>query len=68
MLTGDVILTPDSLPSYLPSFGPKQTGFWLLLNQNVGPWLVWLGGLSAGLQTKRSLVRFPVRAHAWVMS
>ena len=31
-----------------------------------GPWLVWLSGLSAGLRTKGSLVRFPVRAHAWV--
>ena len=30
------------------------------------PWLVWLSGLSAGLQTKRLLVWFPVRAHAWV--
>ena len=30
------------------------------------PCLVWLSGLSTGLQTKRSLVRFPVRAHAWV--
>ena len=30
------------------------------------PWLVWLSGLSAGLQTKGSLVPFPVRAHAWV--
>ena len=29
------------------------------------PWLVWLSGLSAGLQTKGSLDRFPVRAHAW---
>ena len=29
-------------------------------------WLVWLSGLSTGLWTKRSLVRFPVRAHAWV--
>ena len=29
-------------------------------------WLVWLSGLSAGLQTKGLLVRFPVRAHAWV--
>ena len=26
------------------------------------PWLVWLGGLSAGLRTKG----LPVRAHAWV--
>ena len=31
----------------------------------VQPWLVWLSGLSAGLQTKGSLVRFPVKAHAW---
>ena len=30
------------------------------------PWLVWLSGLSADLRTKGSLVRFPVRAHAWV--
>ena len=30
------------------------------------PWLVWLSGLSASLQTTRSPVRFPVRAHAWV--
>ena len=29
-------------------------------------WLVWLSGLSTGVQTKGSLVRFPVRAHAWV--
>ena len=27
-------------------------------------WLVWLSGLSTGLQTKASLVRFPVGAHA----
>ena len=30
------------------------------------PWLVWLSGLNVIPQTKRSLVRFPVRAHAWV--
>ena len=29
-------------------------------------WLVWLSGLSASLQTTGSLVRCPVRAHAWV--
>ena len=34
--------------------------------KNLQPWLVWLRGLSAGLQTKRSLVQFPVRARAWV--
>ena len=33
---------------------------WLL------PWLLWLSGLSAGLQTRRSRVQFPVGAHAWV--
>ena len=31
------------------------------------PWLMWPSTLSAGLQTKRSLVKFPVRAHAWVL-
>ena len=31
------------------------------------PWLVWLSGLNAGLQTKGSLVRFPVRGHVWVV-
>ena len=30
--------------------------------------LVWLSGLSTGLQTKGFLVRFPVRAHAWVVA
>ena len=30
------------------------------------PWLVWLSGLSASLQTKGSPVRFPIKAHAWV--
>ena len=32
----------------------------------VWPWLVWINGLTAGLQTKWSLVQIPVRAHAWV--
>ena len=31
-----------------------------------GPWLVWLRGLSACLQTERFLVRSPDRTHAWV--
>ena len=30
------------------------------------PWLVWLSGLSVGLRSKGSRVRFPVRVHAWV--
>ena len=36
------------------------------IKSNIQPWLVWLSGLSAGLQTKGSLVRFLGRAHAWV--
>ena len=31
------------------------------------PQLVCLSGLSAGLGTKGSLVRFPVRAHVWIV-
>ena len=31
-------------------------------------WLVWLRGLSASLRSKGSLVLFPVRTHAWVVS
>ena len=33
---------------------------------HIPPRLVWVSGLSAGLRTKGSPVRFPVRAHAWV--
>ena len=33
---------------------------------NFEPWLVWLSGLSTSLWTKRLLVQFPTRAHAWV--
>ena len=33
---------------------------------NFEPWLVWLSGLSTSLWTKRWLVQFPTRAHAWV--
>ena len=33
--------------------------------KKITPWLVWLNGLSVGLRSKGSLVRFPVRAHAW---
>ena len=29
--------------------------------------LVWLSGLSAGLQIKGLLVRFPVRTHAYIV-
>ena len=37
-----------------------------LKNGSYQPWLVWLSGLSASLQTKGSPVQFPVRAHTWV--
>ena len=37
-----------------------------LKNGWIEPWVVWLRGLSAGLQTKGSSVQFPVRARAWV--
>ena len=52
----------------------KETSLKLLANQEqsifqkmkVMPSLVWLCGLSAGLQIRRLLVGFPVRTHAWV--
>ena len=44
----------------------KGTNEWVSKNTNKLPWLVWLSGLSAHLLTKRSLVWFPIRAHAWV--
>ena len=39
---------------------------WFLKKRLFLPWLVWLSGLSTGLQTKGSLVWFPAGAHAWV--
>ena len=33
--------------------------------KEIHPWLVWLNGLRASLQTKRLLVWFPARAHCW---
>ena len=38
----------------------------LLSKLQSSPWPVWLSGLNIGLRIKRSLVGFPVRAHAWV--
>ena len=35
--------------------------------QLLQPWMVWLSGLSTALTTKGLLVRFPVRAHAWIV-
>ena len=38
-----------------------------IIKKKIEPWLVWLSGLSADLQTKGSPFRFPVRPpHAWV--
>ena len=31
------------------------------------PWMVWLTRLTTNLQTERSPVQFPVRAHAWIV-
>ena len=51
----------------------KKAGVAILISDKIHfktkagePWLVWLNGLSAGLRTKGSLVRFPVRTQAWV--
>ena len=60
------------LCSLLPT--ARSLSFWLsphcclylCVKAHTLPWLVWLSGLSAGLQTKGSPGRFPVRAHAWV--
>ena len=43
--------------------GPMLYRFLNILNL---PWLVWLSGLSACLQTNGSPVRFLIRAHGWV--
>ena len=37
------------------------------LRERHEPWLVWLSELNTGLQTKGSLVWFPVRVQAWVV-
>ena len=38
----------------------------LTQRKTILPWLVWLSRFSASQWTKRLLVRFPIRAHAWV--
>ena len=57
-------LKPFSIPSFIPSclFLIK-----VFKKNTTLPWLVWLSGLSTGLQTKGWLVQFTVRAHAWVV-
>ena len=46
---------------------PKPSRMFLHFKAYFMPWLVWLSGLKSGLQTRGSLVRFPVRADAWVV-
>ena len=53
---GDIFSNKDMLS--LPQQSHKN---WFL------PWLLWLSELSAHLQTKGSLVQFPIRARAWVV-
>ena len=51
-------------------YARQSSGYWYYnweQRWKYEPWLVWLSGLSTSLQTKGSLVRFPVRAHAWVV-
>ena len=55
---------PQSRAQSLSSSSPHFMYFIVLVN--ILPWLVWLSGLSAGLQTKGLPVRFPVGAHTWV--
>ena len=33
---------------------------------SIKAWLMWLSGFGTDLHTKRLLVQFPVRVHAWV--
>ena len=54
------------VPYLLLIYGPYLVQhIFLLVKKCKCPGLVWLSGLSASLKTKGSLVRFPVRAHAW---
>ena len=44
---------------------PKKPVYFPFKNLKSLPWLVWLSGLSARLQSKGSPVQFPVMAGAW---
>ena len=48
------------------TFSLQSSAFFITIRK-YSPWLVWLSGLSTGLQTKGLLVQFPVRVHAWVL-
>ena len=50
----------------MPSWPVQEQWTYLLKFVHNWPWLVWLSGLSAGLQIRGSLVQFPVTAQAWV--
>ena len=57
--------------SLAPWFGTNKTEAKFkvksLVKRLLGPWLVWLSGLSGDLQSGRLLVQIPVRAHARVV-
>ena len=61
VLCVDRITCEERQPSRSISQAPLYS-----FNKELEPWLVWIGGLSAGLKTKGSLVRCPFRAHTWV--
>ena len=51
--------------SSVPSFSSTFT--FTRWKRKLLPWLVWLSGLSVSLWIEKSLVQFPIRAHAWVV-
>ena len=50
-----------------PYYQSPRGFFCKYLVTRLQPWLVWLSGLTASLQTQRSPVQLPARAHAWVV-
>ena len=67
MVTPFCIQTRFISPPFINRHLSYFEGFFFVITKDT-PRLVWLSGLSTGLQTKRSQVWFPVRAHAWVAS
>ena len=63
-LSVNIPLPQESCPWCLPQKHTQE--YMRVTHQKLTalPWLVQLSGLSAGLQTQRSPVRFPVRVHA----
>ena len=62
---GDIVLDYFYIFMFNPLF-PCKNSFKGLVQIANSPWLVWLSGVNAGVQTKRLLVQFPVRACAWI--